>query len=471
MKNTSGKGGGVQAECRRHQKKFGLCRPVPGQCVCKCFGPDRFILVIIKAGFLFIFQTLAIYCLSLGTNILFAASNQRYCFFYPIHLFIHSFIVVNFFFINIHKHLHCSNKIIMLVNDTCRTAAMPTTAPSTLGSTLEEKTRRILGWTDQYTPTVGSDYYASITSRAEKGRKHRRWNTPNPYYCPYQPRTARHDHSAKSTPLGAQLTPPPSPVVVQNGTTVYGPCTNATIGFQIPNGHVTNGQQDPIAYSPLSPSNSANGTTFEFPTPPPTVISEDTVKSPRSPAVVFELLRKRMPNLSKEPNRFRTLVDMVASVIELESQLNQLKEETRKMNGMLNNCKACWPLATDVSFEQPDKVEEPALNVVCDVQDSQFLPSESDVPDDLVGIDVTAFRSLVKENCFASPMSGESSVHVSDSFLPDDSPEFDLASGQDLPTVFGFSMDTLNTANSALNADPHFAFFDDSLNVMVPSFI
>ncbi|KRZ71184.1 hypothetical protein T10_2617, partial [Trichinella papuae] len=401
-------------------------------------------------------------------NNVIAFSTSIYSFFHCCQLF--TFAIYQHIYTHIQTHLHCSNRIIMLVNDTCRTAAIPTTAPSTLGSTLEEKTRRILGWTDQYTPTVGGDYYASITSRAEKGRKHRRWNTPNPYYCPYQPRTARLDHSAKSTPVGAQLTPPPSPVVVQNGTTVYNSCSGATIGFQIPNGHVTNGQQDPIAYSPLSPSNSANGTTFEFPTPPPTVINEDAVKSPRSPAVVFELLRKRMPNLSKEPNRFRTLVDMVASVIELESQLNQLKEETRKMNGMLNNCKACWPLATDVSFEQPGKVEEPALNVACKVQDSQFLPTEADVPDDLVGIDVTAFRSLVKENCYASPMSGES-VRVSDSFLPDDSPEFDLASGQDLPTVFGFSMDTLNTANSALNADPHFAFFDDSLNVMVPSFI
>ncbi|KRX42453.1 hypothetical protein T05_14037, partial [Trichinella murrelli] len=389
-----------------------------------------------------------------------------------IHLFIHCcqlfpFAINSSTYTQIHRHLHCSNIIIiiMLVSDTCRTATMPTTAPSTLGSTLEEKTRRILGWTDQYTPTIGGDYYASITSRAEKGRKHRRWNTPNSYYCPYQPRTARTvDHS---TPVGAQLTPPPSPVVVQNGTTVYGPCSGA---FQLPTGHATNAQQDPIAYSPLSPSNSANGAAFEFPTPPPTVINEDAVKSPRSAAAVFELLRKKMPNLSKEPNRFRTLVDMVASVIELESQLNQLKEETRKMNGMLNNCKACWPLATDVSFEQPGKVEEPALNVACKIEDSQFLPTETDVPDDLVGIDVTAFRSLVKENCFASPVSVES-VAVSDSFLPDDSPEFDLASGQDLPTVFGFSMDTLNTANSALNADPHFAFFDDSLNVMVPSFI
>ncbi|KRX42456.1 hypothetical protein T05_14037 [Trichinella murrelli] len=107
MKNTSQ--GRRRAKCRRREKKLGLCRPVPGECIRKCFGPDRFILVIIKAGFLFIFQTLAIRCLSLDTNKLFGCFSSALLLF-PSHSFIYLFIVVNFFHLQLihqlQQHIH-----------------------------------------------------------------------------------------------------------------------------------------------------------------------------------------------------------------------------------------------------------------------------------------------------------------------------------------------------------------------------
>uniref|UniRef100_A0A5S6QGA6 BHLH domain-containing protein n=1 Tax=Trichuris muris TaxID=70415 RepID=A0A5S6QGA6_TRIMR len=264
----------------------------------------------------------------------------------------------------------------------------------TLGDTVEEKTRRILGWTnaDNSKPT----YWESWTRTAihsGRGRRGKRWNQPPDETVPNKILKCRAPGDDS-----AQLTPPPSPTLSPQQMLPPSYASHVA-GYPVASAGrlqcAVQGDQVCIpdtsaAYSPVSPHNGP---------------AESQSRRVRSASDVFELLTKRMPNLCKERNRFRTLVDMVASVVELEAQLNQLKEETRKVNGMLNS-RTQWHIQSADQYSTTEGISAscaPLGSVGSDVSlngsSPHMLPNSAfltDVPEDLASIDLTAFRSLVR---------------------------------------------------------------------------
>ncbi|CDW58014.1 Dynein heavy chain [Trichuris trichiura] len=267
----------------------------------------------------------------------------------------------------------------------------------TLGDTVEEKTRRILGWTngDNSKSSYWEPYYrTTTTTTADRGRRGKRWNQPVGETVP--------NKILKCTARGSdptQLTPPPSPSLSPqqmlpppygSHVTGYSAASAGRLQCAVQGDH-TCIPDTSAAYSPVSPHNGP---------------VEPQPRRVRSASDVFELLTKRMPNLCKERNRFRTLVDMVASVVELETQLNQLKEETKKVNGMLNS-RTQWHMQSSDQYSTTTQGLSAGCIPPCSASSETPLDGSSpdmmsnsefftDVPEDLAGIDLTAFRSLVR---------------------------------------------------------------------------
>ncbi|KFD57744.1 hypothetical protein M514_01414 [Trichuris suis] len=266
----------------------------------------------------------------------------------------------------------------------------------TLGDTVEEKTRRILGWTngDNSKSSYWEPWYRTTTCAADKGRRGKRWNQPLGEVVP--------NKILKCGARGGdptQLTPPPSPSLspqqmlpppYASHVTGYSAASASRLQCAVQGDH-TCIPDTSAAYSPVSPHNGP---------------VEPQPRRVRSASDVFELLTKRMPNLCKERNRFRTLVDMVASVVELETQLNQLKEETKKVNGMLNS-RTQWHMQSSDQYSVSQGLSVGCIPPPCSTSSETSLGGSSpdmtsnstfltDVPEDLAGIDLTAFRSLVR---------------------------------------------------------------------------
>lgn len=135
--------------------------------------------------------------------------------------------------------------------------------------------------------------------------------------------------------LTHELTPPPSPIFKNqaNGVTVV-TLPRPSLPQPPPYGKFQFHHQQPapemqLPISPVSPP------------AVPAVIVEDplakagTFRPGASATEIFERLRTQMPQVSSEQSKFRILLQTVANVIELETKLAQLHEETRSLSNIL----------------------------------------------------------------------------------------------------------------------------------------
>lgn len=238
-----------------------------------------------------------------------------------------------------------------------------------LGNTIEEKTRRILGWTEHTAPsmTVGplAPAAAHVNQRkADKGRKTKSASISAAAPYPYSLLANESNRGRKSSCpslcnmndpiLRQQLTPPPSPVsnvsivsLPRQGRTpptILPPPPPAYHSLQTARKSVAceyysdNSVSSPecltiLPISPVSPAAPSNliqdGVCV--------MSSSSSSSSSRiSTSEVFERLRKEVPHLPKEQSKFRILVQTVANVIELETKLAHLQEQTRTLSNMLS---------------------------------------------------------------------------------------------------------------------------------------
>ncbi|VDP14427.1 unnamed protein product [Soboliphyme baturini] len=347
---------------------------------------------------------------------------------------------------------------------------LPSESDSLLGSTIQEKTRRILGWTYETVPITD---YSPLSihqsprktsngrrSRVDKNRKAKQMITssvaPYPFnlVSPPPPAPPPHHQRQALSPLsncplgllvvgnnvGLQQKGPnnfsqvlSSEMPLQNGVV-----TSCTSKVETPACTVPSSYKAPM----VSPARPVSNETCSSPVltaaeSSPAPASSRLVASAKTSGEIFEMLRQEVPNLSQTQNRFRTLIEMVASVMELESQLKQLKEETRKVSGMLNSRKDChsevvvpgrgdWtsefgesdfggtPLGMDSAVASSpsrfiaDHMEDKnrlttSLNSSTNLTEMKSVNVGGgcgpaiDVPDDLISIDVTAFKTLVDD--------------------------------------------------------------------------
>lgn len=197
---------------------------------------------------------------------------------------------------------------------------------SSLGSTIEEKTRRILGWTDDFTPSLTSvptrGQLSTTARRAERSRTKRARLALNSAPYPYSLLNSAENRSRRAQPSPdvkpTQPTPPPSPVYSANGVTIMSlprtPGATPTPPTMPPPSY----QQAVATSTLLSPVNDVSQAT--------------TARE------AFERLKRLVPTLGSEKSRYRALVQTVAQVIELEAKLALLREETRGLSQALAGC-------------------------------------------------------------------------------------------------------------------------------------
>lgn len=193
-----------------------------------------------------------------------------------------------------------------------------------LGSTIEEKTRSLLGWTDQSRPTivpppvmasavaffetspVQSD---SRCTKKEGGvRRKKSAAAPYPHHQQQQLRLAAAARVRKSSTSSTssesavirQLTPPPSP---SGSCRPFCPTSTRRSSFD---------GYGPLPISPVSPN-----------TPCPS-----NWKPSNRENEVFDRLKQLVPVLPSDKNAYQVLIETVSSVIDLEHQLEQLREKT-----------------------------------------------------------------------------------------------------------------------------------------------
>lgn len=202
-----------------------------------------------------------------------------------------------------------------------------------LGSTIEEKTRSLLGWTDQSRPTivpppvmastvaffencpVQTDSRSTITTTTtttatttKKDVPKRKKSALAPYHHLQQQRLAAAARVRKSSTSSSgsdsavlrQLTPPPSP---SGSSRSFCPTSRRRSSFD---------GYGPLPISPVSPN-----------TPCPS-----NWKPSARESEVFDRLRQLVPVLPSDKNAYQVLIETVSSVIDLEHQLEQLSEKT-----------------------------------------------------------------------------------------------------------------------------------------------
>uniref|UniRef100_A0A914UVS2 BHLH domain-containing protein n=1 Tax=Plectus sambesii TaxID=2011161 RepID=A0A914UVS2_9BILA len=187
-----------------------------------------------------------------------------------------------------------------------------------LGSTIEEKTRSLLGWTDHSRPSiVPPPVMASAVaffetspvqtdSRNGKKESGKRKKSIAPYHhlqrLPAAARVRKSSTSSSGSDSAVirQLTPPPSP---SGSCRSFCPTSTRRSSFD---------GYGPLPISPVSPN-----------TPCPSNWKPSTRESE-----VFDRLRQLVPILPSDKNAYQVLIETVSSVIDLEHQLEQLSEKT-----------------------------------------------------------------------------------------------------------------------------------------------
>lgn len=94
---------------------------------------------------------------------------------------------------------------------------------------------------------------------------------------------------------------------------------------------------------------------------------------------VFERLRRFVPTISSERNAFRILVDYVSQVMELEQHYEEVDEKVEMK-----------PLMSSTPSGSPHY----SCGYVRSRQSSK-APNPETFPDDLAGVDVSAFKHLI----------------------------------------------------------------------------
>ncbi|VDO20489.1 hypothetical protein V3C99_001765 [Haemonchus contortus] len=92
---------------------------------------------------------------------------------------------------------------------------------------------------------------------------------------------------------------------------------------------------------------------------------------------IFERLRQVVPTISSERNAFRILVDYVSQVMELEQRLEEVEEKI-DIKPQVNPAMAPWTTCGYMSNRKTSTAHNSEL-----------------FPDDLAGVDVSAFKHLI----------------------------------------------------------------------------
>uniref|UniRef100_A0A0R3RH02 BHLH domain-containing protein n=1 Tax=Elaeophora elaphi TaxID=1147741 RepID=A0A0R3RH02_9BILA len=241
-----------------------------------------------------------------------------------------------------------------------------------LGDTIQEKTRTLLGWSDEHCPTitVKSQKYPETTqksvSRCDRRMLHVNNSRPHPYMIPVG-RLRRYSASSSSTCSSSSSEysqPSPSYSITSYESLSPEPLVSPYTATDCQSPHL-------VPLGPTIPATTARAST--------------TYRSPEREAQVFERLRQLVPMLPFDRSAYQVLIETVSQVMDLEQQLEQLNEQTNSAKNSL------W-------------IEQRSL--VSDAENSVF-------PDDLKTVDVTAFKRLLCSN----PLSGDTSKTVHFNFV------------------------------------------------------
>uniref|UniRef100_A0A1I7V9K0 BESS domain-containing protein n=1 Tax=Loa loa TaxID=7209 RepID=A0A1I7V9K0_LOALO len=163
-----------------------------------------------------------------------------------------------------------------------------------LGDTIQERTRTLLGWSDEHCLTITVNATQKSVSKCNRRALHVNNSPRHPYMIPIG-RLRRYSTSSTST------------------------CSSSS------SSNSEYSQPSPIPLDPI------------IPTPPKitSTITTTTYRSPEREAQVFERLRQLVPMLPFDRSAYQILIETVSQVMDLEQQLEQLNEQTNNAKNSL----------------------------------------------------------------------------------------------------------------------------------------